>query len=173
MGENENAGSGEAIEPEQSGAEAENAAENVFTQADIDAAVNAAVVKAQAEWKKEADEAAELSKLSKDARERKLFEKDKQKFDAERAEFAREKLKLETERQLSEKQLPREFAEMLCGADANATLKNIEVFEDTFTKAVEAAVKEKLKADPPKLSHNASSGLSMSEIVAQNIKKGF
>lgn len=118
-----------------------------FTQADIDKAVETA----RAEWKKEADEAAELAKLSKEAREKKVFERDKEKFETEKAKFAREKLLLETEKQLSSRKLPTEFAEILTGKDADSTLKSIETFEAAFSKAVEAAVNERLKADPPKI----------------------
>ena len=144
-------------EPTQSGAQgaAQSGAQG-FTQADIDNAVNAAVAAAQEQWKADADEAAELAKLSKDAREKKLFEKEKSKFETEKAQFAHEKLILETQRQLAGKSLPTEFADMLTGKDANATLKNIEAFETAYAKAVEDAVNKRLKADPPTVGYSTA-----------------
>ncbi len=144
-----------AVESSQDGTAVAETAENAapsFTQEDIDSAVSAAVEAAQQQWKQEADEAAELAKLSKDEREKKQFELDKSKFETERAKFAREKLVLETQKQLSEKKLPSEFAELLTGADAVATLKNIDGFETAFSKAVEAAVNDRLKGGAPKTS---------------------
>ncbi|MDO5398224.1 MAG: DUF4355 domain-containing protein [bacterium] len=126
-------------------------AQQGFTQKDIDSAVTKAVAEAQKQWKQEADEAAELAKLSKEAREKKVFEKEKKKLEVEKAKIERDKLLLETEKQLSGRKLPADFAEMLAGQDADSTLKNIECFEAAFSKAVEAAVDERLKAEPPKI----------------------
>lgn len=126
-------------------------AQKSFSQEDVDSAVTKAVEEAQKQWKQEADEAAELAKLSKEAREKKVFEKNKEKFEMEKAKLERDKLLLETEKQLSGRKLPADFTEMLAGQDADSTLKNIECFESAFSKAVEAAVDERLKADPPKI----------------------
>lgn len=128
------------------GAVGNNAANQTFTQSDVDSAVNKAVENAKKQWKKEADEASALAKLSKEDREKKLFENEKTKFENEKAQFEHDKLVLETEKQLSGKNLPVDFAELLTGKDADSTLKNINAFEAAFSKAVEAAVKNKLKA---------------------------
>lgn len=120
-----------------------------FSQEYVDNAVKDAVATAREEWQKEVDEAAELAKLSKDDKDKKLFEKDKAKFAEEKAAFERDKLVLETRNQLSEKKLPSNFADFLVSENADSTLKNINSFEAAWNQAVQEAVNERLKGSTP------------------------
>lgn len=117
-----------------------------LTQEDIDKAI----ANARKAWEKEQDQAARLAKLSKDEREKEQLRLDKEAFEAERAALAREKLEIETAKQLSGKNLSPEFAPILCGKDADETKANIETFETAFNAAVEAAVTDRMKGAPPK-----------------------
>ena len=45
--------------------------------------------------------------------------------------------------------LPVDFAKQLTGADADATKANVAAFKDAFSKAVEAAVTERMKGKTP------------------------
>ena len=134
----ENNGTGAATEGQQG-----------FSQEYVDNAVKDAVASAREEWQKEADEAAELAKLSKDDKDKKLFEKDKAKLAEDKAKFEHDKLVLETKNQLSEKKLPSSFADFLVSENADSTLKNINSFEAAWNQAVQEAVNEKLKGSTP------------------------
>lgn len=141
-----------------------------FTQADIDRAVDAA----KKQWTAEQDEAARLSKLTKDERTREELRLGREKLDKERAAFEREKLETETARQLAERRLPAGMAARLCGSDAEETKANIDAFEADWNKALKAAVSERLSSGAPKApGADARGGGSMKDIIEENIKRGF
>ena len=112
-----------------------------FSQEDIDAATKKAVEEAQKKWKEDADEAARLAKLN-----------------AEKAEFAQKQLVAETANQLLERGLSKNFAERLCGKTAEETKANIDAFEKDFNAAVEKAVTERMKGNPPKFNEPDNKG---------------
>lgn len=114
-------------------------------QREGDKRVSEAEKKFRAKLEKEKKEAEELAKLSADDRKKKELEIEKNKFEEERQEFKREKLKLQTIQDMNEKKLPIEFSEMVMGANAEETLKNITAFETKWNEALSAAVKDKLK----------------------------
>ena len=121
-----------------------------FSQEDIDAATKKAVEEAQKKWKEDADEAARLAKLNKDDRAKEEIRIEREKLNAEKAEFAQKQLVAETANQLLERGLSKNFAERLCGKTAEETKANIDAFEKDFNAAVEKAVTERMKGNPPK-----------------------
>lgn len=104
-------------------------------------------------------EAARVAKLT--AEERQTEELNK--FNAERAKFERERLENEATKQLAALKLPVEFAGQLVGADATTTLANVQAFGTAFSAAVEKAVTERIKGDPPKTGASGSTGNAESE----------
>lgn len=135
-------------------------------QKEADRRVNQAKKKWEAEFAKKLEqekaearrEAEELAKLS--AEERAKVEKEKEEMrlqqereelKAQRAEFEREKLLLETERQLTQRKLPGEFATYIIGSDAEDTLERITAFEEKWQGAIEAEIQGRLKQKAPKL----------------------
>ena len=88
--------------------------------------------------------------MSAEERAKAEFDKERERFNTERSEYQKERLTFECTKQLAAESLPVEFADMLTGADADATKANIEKFKGAFSKAVEAAVTEQLKGKPPK-----------------------
>ena len=118
-----------------------------FSQEDIDAATKKAVEEAQKKWKEDADEAARLAKLNKDDRAKEEMRIEREKFEKEKSEFAQKQLVAETANQLLERGLSKNFAERLCGKTAEETKANI---EKDFNAAVEKAVTERMKGNPPK-----------------------
>lgn len=149
---NTGAAAGEGAQPREetsatTQAEATPTPEKTFTQNDIDAAVNAA----KADWEKEQNQAARLAKMTKEQREQEQLRLDREKLDNDIAAFQRNQLIAETANQLMERGLPKNFAEHLCGKDADETKTNIEAFEKDFNTAVQTAVKEQLKGTPPKV----------------------
>lgn len=121
-----------------------------FSQEDIDAAKKKAVEEAQKQWKADADEAARLAKLNKDERAKEEMRIEREKFEKEKSEFAQKQLVAETANQLLERGLSKNFAERLCGKTAEETKANIDAFEKDFNAAVEKAVTERMKGNPPK-----------------------
>jgi hypothetical protein len=121
-----------------------------FSQEDIDAATKKAVEEAQKKWKEDADEAARLAKLNKDDRAKEEMRIEREKFEKEKSEFAQKQLVAETANQLLERGLSKNFAERLCGKTAEETKANIDAFEKDFNAAVEKAVTERMKGNPPK-----------------------
>jgi len=126
-------------------------------QAETDKRVTEALKTSQAKWEKEfkatlekeKTEAERMAKLNEDEKRAEIFRKKDEELARKQSEIEFRELKLETINMLNEKSLPIEFAEVLIGKDAESTKKGIEIFEKSFQKAVEKAVDEKLKSNPP------------------------
>lgn len=107
-----------------------------------EAAFEKRLADARADWEKE-------SKMTAEQREKAAAEKTKAAFEKEKADFAREKLIMYAERTLIKNGLPSELAANIAGADEAATEESVSAIKAAFDKAVEAAVTEKLKGNPP------------------------
>lgn len=142
--------------------------EKAFTRADIDKAIAAAKAEWKAGLKEQLDSArSEGEKLAKmTAAERKAEEEriEREKFEKERAEFERKSLISEVKSQLADKGLPVSFAEMVAGADAETAKKNIELLGGEWSKAISAAVDERLRASAGTPKTGSDSGRQMSGI---------
>ena len=90
-----------------------------------------------------------LAKMSAEQRDAEIQKQAREKLDAERAEFERERLTFEVGKQLAKEGLDPNFAEFLTGANADESAANIKAFKSAFKKAVEAGVTEKLGSKPP------------------------
>ena len=140
--------------------------EKAFTQADIDKAIAEAKEQWKAGLKEQLDSArSEGEKLAKmTAAERKAEEDriEREKFEKERAEFERKSIVAEVTRQLADKGLPVAFAEMVAGADAETAKRNIELLGGEWSKAISAAVDERLRASAgtPKTGSDSSRQMS-------------
>lgn len=121
-------------------------------KAEHDSMITAAASAAKAE-------AERLAKLT--AEERQTEERNQ--FNAERAKFEAERLENEATKQLAALGLPVEFAKQLVGKDATATLANVQQFSTAFSAAVEKAVTDRIKGDPPKTGTSGSAGNAESE----------
>ena len=104
----------------------------------------------EAKIEAERKEAEELSRLSEQERQKKLFEKQVKEFEETKRAFENERLLNETSKQLASKNLPIQFAEMLKGNDAESTFENIKLFEVKFNESVEKVVTERLRGTVPK-----------------------
>ena len=126
-------------------------------QAETDRRVNMALEKANAQAaadfeKRLADEHAKWEKQSKmTAAEREEAAKKEaaEQFEEERRKFNAERMEYECTKLLAADGLPVDFAKHLTGADADATKANVAAFKDAFSKAVEAAVTERMKGKTP------------------------
>lgn len=127
------------------------------SQSELDSLTNKAVQKALENYKAgEQKRIAEAIKKEKDYANLSATERAKQEFEdqqaafaKEKAEFEREKLVVQVEKDLVAKGLPAEFAEMLAVGDAETALAQVGKFEAAFNAAVNAKVKESLRQPAP------------------------
>lgn len=137
-----------------------NNPEKTFTQSELDSIIEKRLAKERNKWEKkvkeEADEAARLATMSEQEKQQALFDKRVKDFEEREAEFnaaqealRREKMLNETSRQLSERNLPIDFADKLMADTAEETISNIEAFEQQWQEAVAKAVDSKLKGSTP------------------------
>ena len=137
-------------------------------QAEFDRRVAKALETAKGKW--EADynqkledaksEAAKLAKMNADEKEK--YERDKQEADYQKRvkELTVKELKAEAREQLVEKNLPKEFIDLLNYESADTVKESIDKMATTFQETVEKAVNDKLRGDgPPKAGSKDSSTL--------------
>lgn len=127
-------------------------------EAESDRKLAKALEKQKADWQAQQEAAIQealekekkLSKLSeKERKDAELSEREKA-LQNRLAEIEQKELKADAIAVLSEKKLPSSFADFLLADNAENTLKNINAFKDSYDAAVNEAVKEKLRQDPPK-----------------------
>ena len=134
--------------------------EKMFSQAELDSIIEKRLGKEKAKWEKkvkeEADEAARMAQMSEAEKQEALFTKRVQEFEEREAAFneaqaalQREKMLNETNKQLSERGLPLNFAEHIMADTAEDTLANIEAFEKEWQAAINKAVDSKLRGSTP------------------------
>ena len=134
--------------------------EKMFSQSELDSIIEKRLGKERAKWEKkvkeEADEAARMAKMSEAEKQEALFTKRVQEFEEREAAFneaqaalQREKMLNETNKQLSERGLPLNFAEHIMADTAENTLANIEAFEKEWQAAINKAVDSKLRGSTP------------------------
>ena len=99
------------------------------------------------EARSEAERLANLSAEQRAAEEQRLAQ---ERFDADRAKFEAERLEFEAGKQLAGMNLPPSFAHFLAGKDAETTKTNIDSFSKEWADALQKAVDERLKSEPPK-----------------------
>ena len=94
-------------------AEPQKPQEKLFTQEEVNNIVEKRLNKEKNKWKNEVDQAKRLAEMSAEDRAREQFKMEKAEFERQRAEFERERLLVQTQRELSTKNIPVEFADML------------------------------------------------------------
>jgi CRISPR/Cas system-associated protein endoribonuclease Cas2 len=108
----------------------------------------------------ERKEAERLAKLSQKEREEAEFQKRQDALDKREQELAKKELKAQAITELHQKELPSNFADFLLADDADATFANINTFKKTFDEAIEKAVNERLKGNPPSVGNTNSDAVT-------------
>lgn len=132
-----------------------NDVEAKFTQEQVDEIINKRLARERAKFNEQLEsrvnEAERLAKLSEEERKHEELRIQKEEFDAQikefeemKRQFERTQLLNETQKQLSERDLPIDVAEMLIGVDAEATKANIDKFEAKWAESLQKAVNDKL-----------------------------
>ena len=130
-------------------------AEPTFTQEQVDDIINKRLARERAKFdeqlKTKVSEAERLAKLTEEERrheelkiQQEQIEQQRKEFEDMKREFERTQLLNETQRQLGEKNLPIDVAEMLLGKDADSTKANIDKFESKWLESLQKAVEDKL-----------------------------
>ena len=140
-------------------AEPQKQQEKLFTQEEVNNIVEKRLNKEKNKWKNEVDQAKRLAEMSAEDRAREQFKMEKAEFERQRDEFERERLLVQTQRELSTKNIPVEFADMLVKDDAESTKVAIDTFASLYNQSVEKGVSNKMKGRPPKTKQTQSDGL--------------
>jgi hypothetical protein len=175
------AGAGSGGNPPGTGLEIPKTVEELqkLLQSEADKRVSGALKTAQEKWeldyktKLEAEkaEAEKLAKMSAAEKAEALLAKTQKDIADREKAIAQKELKLETINILNEKKLPITFADILLGDDAEKTKGNVDTFDKAFREAVEAAVNERLKGNPPKGGSGGNAGDNFGKKVADAYSK--
>lgn len=104
----------------------------------------------QAKLEAEKSEAEKLAKMSEAERFESELSKQKEAFETERAQFNREKLELQTVKELSAEGLPTSFSSYVLADSAEQIKDNIKNFKSMWQTEIEKAVNERLQGRTPK-----------------------
>lgn len=141
--------------------------EKMFTQSDIDAAVEAA----QQKWKDDAAEAERVKNLSP---EEKAAEEEKKKdteIETLRAQLLQKELKESAVKSLEKEGFPVGLAEMLNYSSKENMESGLKQTQEIFKESLSAAVKERLKGKTPEGLGNATSAENLlRDQIAKNIR---
>lgn len=141
-----------------------------FTQAEVDARISKAVESAlnktksklETEYSQKIEEAKQeaerLAKLSEKERKDEEMKQREEALTNRMKELEQKELKSDAISDLSKKGLPATFADFLVQDNAETTLKNINALKETFDAAVNEAVKEKLRQEPPRTGGSLGAG---------------
>lgn len=138
----------------------------------VNKAVQTAVSNAQKKWKTVTDDkVSEAEKLAQMSREEKAEYRAKQ-LEKELENYKRKESLAEmtktARKMLSDENIrvSDELLNLMVSTDAEDTKKAVESFTSAFTAAVEAAVKERLKGEPPKKGSGSSAPMTKAQIMA-------
>lgn len=146
---------------------------NTETQAKYtDEDVNKIIDKKFAEWQKkqqkEVDEAKKLAEMN--ATQKAEYERDqlKKKLEELERQASLGEMTKTARKMLSESNIniPDELLSMMVTTDAEETKLAVDGFAKAFKEAVESAVKERLKGEPPKRSSGSSQSMTKEQIMA-------
>lgn len=132
--------------------------------------VNSIVKNKKKKWQKELEqeknEAARLAKLSEQERQEALLDKDKEKFEQEKAQFRKEQLFVEKGKQLAAEGMPADFANRVVGETAEEILEDVKLLRSEWDAAVEAEVNKRLVQKKPRIGTGAAGAVTKESIMA-------
>lgn len=127
-----------------------------FTQDEVNKIVQErltrALEKAQKEKVEAVTETERMAKMNADEKAKHQQEKQRLELEGREREITKRELRAQALEMLAEKGLPRDLAETLPYVDAETTMAALSSVEKAFRQAVEQAVNDRLKSEPPKKS---------------------
>ena len=122
---------------------------NPAYRSEFDRRTGKAVQTARSKWEQaqaeEQDEAKKLEKMTAAQRERYQLDKDRAAFDAQRASFAAEQMRVTVGAELQKRGLDAGLAEFLAGKTAEESTANLEKFQSIWDKAISATVTDRMR----------------------------
>ena len=141
--------------------------EKMFTQSDIDAAVEAA----QQKWKDDAAEAERVKNLSPEETAAEEEKKKDTEIETLRAQLLQKELKESAVKSLEKEGFPVGLAEMLNYSSKENMESGLKQTQEIFKESLSAAVKERLKGKTPEGLGNATSAENLlRDQIAKNIR---
>lgn len=146
-------------------------------QSETDKRVSQALQTSKAKWEEEykaklnaeKSEAEKFGAMTAEERNKAELDAMKKTFEEERQAFLKEKMELQTIKELQSEGLPTEFSSYISDETAEITKANIQVFKKQWASAIENALDERLKGKTP----SASSSLGSSITKEQFNKMGY
>ena len=135
--------------------------EKKFTQKEVDSIVS-----------EKLSEAEKLAKMNAEQKQKYAQEKLEKELSEREAALNKRELTATAKEILSSKGLPLELAEIVNTADADSCTASIEAIEKAFSAAVQKAVNERIKSDPPKVG-NANTGNSQPTSLKDALREKF
>ena len=142
--------------------------EKKYSDADLDEIINKKFAKWEQRKQKEVDEASKLAAMNE--QQKAEYERDKLRKELDEykrkdtlSEMSKTARKMLTDAGIS---VSDDLLSMLVTTDAEKTKTAVEGFSKAFTDAVEAAVKERLKGEPPKKGTGGASSMTKEAIMA-------
>ena len=122
---------------------------NPAYRSEFDRRTGKAVQTARSKWEQaqaeEQDEAKKLEKMTAAQRERYQLDKDRAAFDAQRASFAAEQMRVTVGAELRKRGLDAGLAEFVAGKTAEESTANLEKFQSIWDKAISATVTDRMR----------------------------
>lgn len=139
-----------------------------YTEKEVDDIINKKFAKWQEKKQKEVDEAQKLATMNatqKAEYERDQLQKelDEYKKQASLAEMSKTARKMLSDSGIT---VPDELLTMLVSTEAEQTKTAVDAFSKVFKEAVDSAVKERLKGEPPKAGGGAATSMTKEQIMA-------
>lgn len=139
--------------------------QKTFTQEDLNKIISERLGKEKAKWEKDytakieeaKTEAEKLAKMKAEEKAKYQEQKRLEKLEQREKDITTRELKAQAYETLAEKGLPKDLIETLNFTDSESCNSSIIAVEKAFKSAVEKAVNEKLKGEPPKGSESSSS----------------
>ena len=125
----------------------------------------------KAEIERERKEAEELAKLTEKERAAKELELKEKELEEERKIFYRERLELQTSKELDKLGLPISFTEYVMGEDADATHKRIKEFHELWETELERRRIESMKGRTPTLGGKSAGATTQEEFNQMSYKE--
>lgn len=144
------------------------AAEAKYTDADVNKILDRKFAEWQKKQQKAVDEAQKLATMS--ATQKAEYERDqlKKELDDLRRASARSEMSKTARKMLSDKgiNVSDDLLSMMIADDAEHTKNAVDGFSKMFAEALEAAVKERLKGEPPRRGSGGSATMTKEQIMA-------
>lgn len=165
----------EEVQVEQQDAQQEQSKEKFFTEKEVNDIVSKRIGKEKAKlekqfeekYQKERSQAERLAQMSESERQAEVLKQEREAFENERKAWEQEKMKVQLERELTQRNLPIEFAGLLADRNGEDALSTINAISKAFNDAVEKAVKAQIGQQAPKASESQGERLLTFDEISQ------